>query len=101
MKFNSLLLILTTLTAVALSQQLPYLIQSVFTGGFLIENTEEPSINLGRSGVHGSDWVVTKRPNGNYLILDKSRELAVQFVGVERQITLKPKDGSIAQESLM
>ncbi|GBC05813.1 hypothetical protein RclHR1_06430014 [Rhizophagus clarus] len=98
MKFNLLLLILTTFTAVALSQQLPpstYLIQSVITGGPWIENT---GISLGQPDAHGSDWVVTELSSGNYLILDKSGKLAVQFEGVNKQVTLKPRNGSIAQE---
>ncbi|GBC00963.1 hypothetical protein RclHR1_04010010 [Rhizophagus clarus] len=90
MKFNLLLLILTTLTTVTLSQ-LPdgiYIIQSAKNEEFW--TAKYPNIILGQSP--GLGWKLNKLPDGNYLIFDRISNLAVQFNGPYRPLILAPKD---------
>ncbi|GES87291.1 hypothetical protein RCL_jg22160.t2 [Rhizophagus clarus] len=93
MKFILLLLILTTLTAVALSGPNTWIrrIQSVENGEFWI--AQPPNITLGLSGsvfeLHGD----------SLLILDQSNGLAVQFNGSGNPVTLEqPDSNNVAQQ---
>ncbi|RIA92007.1 hypothetical protein C1645_736673 [Glomus cerebriforme] len=86
MKFNFFLLLLTALTAVALSQSIP--------GQFQIQYVYNPSLFWALNGTNvvlaeqGALWTIVPYAKGNYILPVDDPGNSVQYNGVERQLTI-------------